>query len=250
MPLADEFSITVLGKESGSSRSFVNGIDVSANVEFPEPVRVGRFFQLSVTRFVRLDGEGLSLAEMIFFDRYLAEEERNEVTRHLAEKHGLALWDKAEAVRRLGATVAFAAAEGLLTTDTDQSVNTAEVTSIAWTVQEKLEEPLVHDPTDDPATIRCIRDGTRVRLFAPLAMTSSASGADVRVLVLRNNSEYLAEDEVSTGPMRKEESKTVYLEVELVLNAGDYFEVVTIQGGADGRVRLDPPQTWLAIEIP
>lgn len=247
VPLGGALNVIVLGRESGRLRSFINGVDVSSNGEFTKPIRVGRFFRLSLTRFVKLDGEGLSIAEMIFFDRYLTDEERDGVIRYLAEKYAVDLWETAEAVRRLGPDVALAAWAGLLSTDSEQNVNAPKPMKIAWTMPKKLEAPLVHDPAENPTRVHCSRDNTRVRVFVSLPMTTSVAGADVRVLVLKNNSEY-QDDEASTDPMPDAgDSETVEFETELVLNNGDFIEIVTMAEGEPGRVVLEPDQAVLGI---
>ena len=43
------------------------------------------------TQFVGIDGDGLKVTEMVFYDRYLSDFERDAVTRYLAQEYGIEL---------------------------------------------------------------------------------------------------------------------------------------------------------------
>ena len=75
----------VLGREAGLLREFVNGVDVSAGNEVEGSLRVGKFFHLSFSRYAQADGDSLAIAEMIFYNRYLNDDERAQLTRLLAD---------------------------------------------------------------------------------------------------------------------------------------------------------------------
>jgi len=233
--VAKEFSITVLGRESETLRAFINGADISSREVLGGVVRVGRFFGIRHTRFVTSDGHGLRFAEMIIYDRFLDDDERNAITSHLSEKYRIALRYEARA---------------LLATTSPQNVNApSEVRPVEWNDQRELRDPLEHDPEKSPTRLLCSRDGTRLRLSVSLRLTTAVAGADVRVFVLKNYEEYLPV-EVASGPMTGDGAPHgVELEVTLTLNEGEFIEIVTSGGGVEGEVVLVPGESILRAEV-
>ena len=215
--LDKEFSITVLGRESETLRAFINGADISSGQKLGGVVRVGRFFGNRQTRFVTSDGLGLRFAEMIFYDRFLDDDERNAVTIHLSEKYGIPLRYEARA---------------LLATRSPQNVNMLSVVRpIEWNDQREIRDPLGHDAEKSPSRLFCSRDGTRVRLSVSLRLTTAVAGADIRVFVLKNYEEYLP-GEVGSGPMTGDGAPhAVELELTLTLNDGEFIEITGDETG-------------------
>jgi len=230
-----EFSITVLGRESETLREFINGADISSEQKLGGVVRVGRFFETRQTRYVTSDGQGLRFAEMIFYDRFLDDNERNAITNHLSEKYRIALRYEARA---------------LLATASPQNVNVLSgVRPVEWKDRRELREPLGHDPEKSPTRLFSTRDGTRVRLAVSLRLTTAVVGADIRVFVLKNYEEYLP-GEVGSGPMTGDGTPhAVELEMTLTLNDGEFIEIVTSGGGAEGEVTLVPGESILTAEV-
>jgi hypothetical protein len=244
-PPATDYVIKVLGRRSGILHSFVNGDDYSSRREFRPQLGVGRFFRLSYSRAVRRDGKGLGIAEMIIFDRYLKDSERSAVTRHLAEWYGIELAKGAE-IRPPEEHLVRAR----LGTEKEQSVNVTEPTAISWEKQVELKSPLRHDAESDRSKLYSTEEGAYIRLYVSLTLRSSTPGAAVRVLLLRNEEEYL-DEEGTTGPMSGDptEETIVRLAANLTLAAGDYIEVVTLGEGEPGVVTLDPAGSELVAEL-
>jgi hypothetical protein len=241
---ARSWSLTVLGREAGRLREFVDGVDRSSGTEFGDTIRVGRFFQFSRTRFVRSDGEGLRIAEMLFFRRFLPEAERQQVTRYLAEKYGLAAeGTEAPPEPVFEAAPATVAEGGLaqLSTTVKLNVNEAMV-ALPWDRQDELDPPFEHDAEQQPTRLVCGRDETRVRLYVSLPLEAAVDGINVRVLFRVNGALFLR-GEGSSGPFGGPEGArraSARAEVVTTLNAGDYVEVVTLRAGAAGNVTIEP----------
>jgi hypothetical protein len=89
LTLGKGFTITVLTRDAGLLGCFIDGRDVSSGTRFSDIVRVGTLFKLEHSQHAQSDGEGLHVAELIVFNRPLAEAERNAVTRYLAEKFAI-----------------------------------------------------------------------------------------------------------------------------------------------------------------
>jgi hypothetical protein len=252
--LGTDFNVTVLGRDSGTFHSFINGRDVSSGVKFSEPIRIGRFFGISLTRFKNIDGDGLRIVEMIVYNRYLTDAERKSVTAYLSERYGIQpAIEVAGGVEAAPSPVApnEAAVRVALGSSSSRNLNDTTPLAIAWSTQRKVEAPFRHDPASDSTRLHCTRDNTRVRLFASLPVRTSADGANVRFLVLKNDAEYQPV-EGSTGPLNATEGQaatTVVLATTLVLNAGDYVEVVTVAQGAPGEVTLEPGKALLTAEV-
>lgn len=246
-PLGKDYAITVLARDGDSLRSFINGRDVSAGTSFSGPVRVGKFFHLSHTRASRSFGDGLSIAEMIFYDRYLPDADREIVTSGLASKYAVEV-AAAEAASE-GEAIAYFGNAALLGTRTDADVNRSGA-AVPWQSHDRLEFPFEHDP-DRPTRLVCVQDGTRVRLYASLPLTAATAGVSIRVAFRVNGSRVLRGVGKSGGfgghGGRAEASAQV--ETFTVLDAGDYVEVVTEKAGEDGRVTVDPGRAVFLAEV-
>lgn len=233
--LGDAFAISVLGREAGTLRAFINGADISSQEQLGGTVRIGRFFGIRITRYVTSDGSGLRIAEMIFYDRFLDDDERNALTSHLSEKYAIPLRYEARAL--------------LSSTSTENMNVPGEVRAVAWDEQRELRDPLRQDPEKEPTRVFSSQDGTRVRLSVRLELTSEAAGPEVRVFVLKNYEEYLPV-EARSGPLAGDGApKTVELDVTLTLDDGEYFEIVTSGGGTEGKVTLVPGASVLRAEV-
>ena len=152
--LGSDFSITMLGRDAGFLRSAVNGTDLSTMAYHDEPMRVGRFFRLSRSASSSSDGSGLRIAEMIFYGRFLGDQERESVTQYLSRKYGIELTgDPSSAPPRPPRESAVGAR---LSTRTTLNMNDPEALAIAWQVQEKLQLPF-HNVADAQAAVQAAR---------------------------------------------------------------------------------------------
>ena len=232
------FNITVLGRHSGQLHAFVNGENLSSGETFGEALQVGRLFRARLTRYVIPDGVGLRVAEMMFYDRFLGEDERDAITGYLSEKYAIGLTPAIGAI--LGTTV-------------PQEVNLPAPHRVEWQEQTELRAPMSHDAAEVENTeLRCTRDDTTVRLSVSLTLSSQAPGTKVRVAFLKNDEVYLSET-AETGRMTGGTAPyvaTVRLEATLTMNAGDFVEVVTVAAGEAGKVTLEPGAAELRAEIP
>jgi hypothetical protein len=238
------WSITVLGRNLGLLHEFVDGVDRSSGVEYSEALRVGRFFRFSLTRFAKADGEGLRVAEMLFYRRFLTDAERAEVTRYLAEKYGIAVEGAAAAPEGRAPEEpvgAVSSAVAQLSTTTKVNINEAMV-AIPWDRQDELDPPFAHDPEGNPTRLVCTRDDTRVRLSVSLPLTAPVDGINVRVMFRVNGALFLR-GEGRSGPFGGPDGAakaSARAEVIATLNAGDYVEVLTLRSGAAGTATIDP----------
>jgi hypothetical protein len=252
-PLELGFGITVLGRESGVLKGFVNGADVSSDVEFPESIRVGAFFRLRHTTFVESDGEGLRVAEMIFYDRYLTESERAAVTQYLSDEYGIAVADDAEIRRVVEHANEIPIDENAvlvrLATRTPIDVN-HEFGAIGWDAVDRVETPFRFDAAAANTELHCVKDGTRVHVTVTLPLQSEVADARIRMLLLRNGRDYHAEEAVNSRfeGSGADKQADLCLRTELTLDAGDFVEVVTSRSGAPGEVRIRPDGGLFVIE--
>lgn len=235
-PSSGAFAITVLGRDAGRLRSFINGADVSSNVEFDRRIRVGRFFRLSRSRAVKLDAEGLRVAEMIIFNRFLSEEERTGLTRCLSEEYAIPLADPVPGP-------VFAERPSLvLSTTVDRVLPGEEIAPIPWGVSHRVEQPFRHEVQTDAARIHCTRDGTWVRAELTLPLDPPEQASTLRILLLKNNEEYLPEEgrpDPAAGAIR--------LEAEFLLDAGDIIEVIAVGKDPAETVRLTSAEAELKL---
>ncbi len=243
MPLDSKFSITVLGKERSILRSFINGVDVSSGAVQAQKIRVGKFFDLTYSQFVSRDGAGLQIAEILFYDRFLTDVERDGVTQHLGEQFGLESESAGVASYRTVLESLYRSSDSKmirLGTAKSTNLNDAAGAGIRWDVQTRLDAPFSHDPEKDPSHLHCSADATRIRLYVSLPVRSTVPGVRLRALLLKNGKEYLPE-EAETGVFGGEgESGHAVIELgtTLFLNADDKIEVVAFADGADGEVTL------------
>lgn len=241
-----KFGITVLGREAGFLKAFINGADVSVGAEYPGVMVVGKFFHLDHSQYAKSDGDGLRIAEMIFYNRYLSGREREVVTRYLSDKYAIEVERHEEA-----ATVAAAASGAVvefqgvglaqLSTNSKADIN-GGMAVIEWDLQDVLDPPFQHDTAAANTRLVCSQDGMRVRLYVSLPLSSSVPGANIRVLFRMNGSAYMR-GEGRSGPFGgagSEGKRTVRAEVIASMNNGDYIEVVALREGAEGPVTMDP----------
>jgi hypothetical protein len=249
-PLVRDFGITVLGRESGRLMSFVNGTDVSAGNSSTESLRVGKLFDLYQTRAVHNSGDQLRIAALLFFDRYLNDEERNGLTAYLVGRYGLESVSDQETT---AAELTESARYGLLaqfSTTFDSNINDATVT-IPWDAVDELDVPFAHDRSSHPERLRCTRNDVRVRLYVSLPLVSSVVDAGIRLFFRINGERQLRGERRSTPfsgnpPILRSE---VGLEVITVLHEGDYVEVVAARDGVDGEVKILPGQAVFVAEV-
>ena len=243
------FHVSVLARESGALRSFVNGRDLSSDSGLDEPIRVGKFFQLQRTRFVGIDGDGLKLAEMVFYERYLSEVERDAVTRYLIEEYGIESREEPPEPH----TPPVPDPETVQTwLSTGSTVNLNQATvALEWDQSVKIDPPFRLAPESGKSQLYCTDRRARVRLFVRLPMTTAEAEARIRVLILKNGQEYHPVDRTSEpfeGPPGAL-TATVQFATTVTMKAGDYIEVVAVRDGADGQVTLIPGQAILTAEI-
>ncbi len=277
------YAVTVLGRDdSGKLHAFVNGADVSAGTRFVDPIRIAKFFDLRHSTHSRSDGNGLFIADLAIFDRYLTDEERADVTEHMTRHYGLAAQAAAGGELAAGEPAAGSApAAGevaaekpaprvpritaggpsavaqLRTTDQD-NLNVNPGLPIRWTIQDVVDEPFRHDPEGSSERLHCTRDGTRVRLYASLPLWSTTAGPTVQLMVLKNGKQYLPVESWSApfvpAASAQKPDETLYrsmvsIEVLTQLDAGDYVEVLTWKVAADGPVVLDARKAVLIAEV-
>jgi hypothetical protein len=246
------FSITVLGRYAGVMKAFINNNDVSTGGEHSSPVGVGKFFALSLTRFARSDGDGMSVAEILIYNRYLADQERDEVTRYLAEKYAIEAEQIDPAAEAAPELVAAALPAGLVQLSTTPKINVNEaLVAIPWDRQDELDPPFEHDIENQNTRLVCTRDDTRVRLYVSLPLSASVDGVNVRVLFRVNGALFLRGEGRSGlfGGTEGAAKGSVQAEVITTLSAGDYVEVVTLKAGAAGTVSVDPDEAVLIAEV-
>jgi len=249
-----DYSITVLGRKAGSLRAFVNGVDISSGVEVAAKIRVGRFFHLQHTLHVASDGEGLHIAEMIFYDRYLTDAEREEVTWYLAEQYGFDVGTDEADVRKVVThegeiAIDESAVLVRLGTGTDVNVND-ELVAIGWDVADQVDAPFRFDPEGASTELHCTRDGMRVRLTVSIPLSTNVAEARVRALLLKNAEHYHPEEATTDTFVDGSSGKHAVLRFQTVLDldAGDFVELIATRAGAPGHVRIVPGEAQLVVE--
>lgn len=249
-----EFGVTVLAREGGRLRAFVNEDDVSSAADIADVFRVGKLFQIVYSQFVDRDGLGLELAELLFYDRFLDRAERDSVTAYLIDRYGLRDRIRREETLkdRLGALHDDKGARltWLGTESADDLNRFDEVAAVSWTRRERVDPPFGHKPGELATRIECTRDATLVRVYLSLPLSAAHSGSNVRVLLLKNGATYL-EDGTVSGPFGGEgvgANATVELETTILMDAGDFVEVVAQGIGEPGEVRLLPERALFVAE--
>lgn len=251
----DDFEITVLGREAGRLRAFADGIEVSSGLRSATPLRVGKFFNVVYSQFVDRDADGLQVAEMLFYDRFLDRADRAGVTAYLVERYGLAGQLRREEPLAGRLTELREAEDGhvlwLSTEATPDLAPADDVAAVPWTVRERVDEPFSVKAAPLDTRITCTRSASLVRLYVSLGLSASRPGAKLRLLLLKNGAEYHDED-ASSGEFGGEGTSaegSVALEATLFLDEGEWIEVVTEGVGAPGEIRLDPARSLLAAEV-
>ncbi len=243
------FHVSVLARESGALRSFVNGRDLSSDSDLDGPIRVGKFFRLKHTQFVGIDGDGLKVAEMVFYDRYLTDVERDAVTRYLAQEYGIEL--QAEPPEPHTPPVPDPeTVQAWLGTSSTVNLN-QETVVLEWDRNVKIDLPFRHTLDAGKSELYCTKRRARVRLFVRLPMATAEPEARIRVLILKNGQLYHPVERLSEpfeGP-RDALTATVQFATTVTMKAGDYVEVVTSRDATDGKVTLVPGKAVWTAEI-
>jgi hypothetical protein len=249
-----EFDVTVLAREAGRLRAYVNGIEVSSGEHLAEPLRVGAFFQIVYSQHVDKDAQGLEIAEMLFYERFLSRKERESVTARLTSTYGLEerMSEEASLKSRLAEIRNAEGAELVwLGTESVTDLNRFDdVAAVPWTVRERVDAPFENRPGELSTRIGCKRDGTLIRIHLSLELEAANPGSSVRVLLLRNGADYLEDDAVSGafGGDGEAGRATVELETTVFLDAGDWVEVIGEGYGAEGEVRVVPGRALFVAE--
>ena len=245
-----DFKIALLGRELGSLRAAVDGLDVSSGGEIATPLRVGRLFEIRHTRFVTSDGESLLVAEMIFFDRYLTREEREGVMQYLADKYALPLYENpTEEPEEKTEEIDEAAVRVRASNRGDLSVND-ELVALPWDFIARNDEPFRFGSGQDNSRIYSMADGTRIRATVSLRLRSKVEAAKVRILFQINRESWVEQDAVN-DPFEGaggDKSADLHLQAEMMLDDGDFFEVITTREGAAGPVRVQAREALLIVE--
>ena len=247
------FTITVLGREAGTLHAFINGTDLSSGLAMDAVFRVGRLFQIEHTKFVSSDGESLRIGAMLFYDRYLDEQERQGVTRHLADKFGLAVTSaaskKTSEPSMDDVDVNDEAVQVRVSTRTAINVND-EIVAIPWDVPGRTVGGFHFDVDSGNTRLVCTEDGARVRMTVTLPLLTRVAQASLRLLILVNGETYHPTEALSpafAGP-REDKFALARLQTELSLDAGDFIEVILSRAGPAGEVRIPAAEAFLIVE--
>jgi hypothetical protein len=245
-----DFKIAMLGRELGSLRADADGLDVSSGREIATPLRVGRLFEIRHTRFVTSDGEGLLVAEMIFFDRYLKRAEREGVMQYLADKYALPLYESPTAEpEETAKEIDEAAVRVDASNRGDLSVNDGLV-ALPWDFIARSDEPFRFGSGEESSRIYSMVDGARIRVTVRLRLRSKVEGAELRLL-FQINRETWVEPDAFNDPFEgagADKSADLQLQAEMTLDDGDFFEVITTREGAEGPVRVQAREALLIVE--
>lgn len=249
--LENQFGITVLGRQSGGLKAFLNGVDLSTGNMTTATLRVGKFFDLSQTRAVRNSGDRLRIAEMVFFDRYLSNEERDGLVSNLAGRYGLDVAVRSQEAGHAPTEIARYGLLAQLSTTFTSNINGDDPMAIPWDLVDEMDLPFSHDPVNQPTRLVCTTNDTRIRLRASLPLISSVADTSIR-MIFRVNGGRRLRGEAQSRPFSGNPPflrSVVDSEVIAVLNEGDYIEVVAIREGAEGEVKLVPEQAILIAEV-
>jgi hypothetical protein len=244
------FTVTALGRQADVLTAYINGVNVSGDGLFGSEVRVGKMFYLAHSHFANADGDGLSIAEMLFYDRYLPVNEAYEVARYLGDKYAIEVVEPPPEPEPPADEPPPPPPSGTLRarlTSTDPANLNGKVVPLRWTGQETVQPPFRHEPGGDGTRLRCTADGTVADLRISISLTSPTAGVDVRVLVLKNGETYL-EGEASSGSFGGAERETVTVELaaSVTLDEGDHIEVILNREGGEGSVTLADDGATLA----
>jgi hypothetical protein len=189
---------------------------------------------------------------MIFYNRFLSDDERAQVTRYLAESYEIDLGGslpETEPVEYVEMVVAPASMAQLSTT-IKTNVNEAMV-AVPWDRQDELDPPFRHDAKTNNTRLVCDEDETRVRLHVSLPLSADVDDVNIRLLFRVNGALFLR-GEGRTGPFGGPGGAgkaSVTAEVLTTLNAGDYVEVVALRAGAAGTVSVAPDEAVFIAEV-
>ncbi len=243
------FRIMALGRQRGSLKAFVNGRNQSSGLSVATPLRVGRLFQIRHTTYVTSDGGGMTIAEMIFYDRHLEDAERNGITRYLSEKFDLPVSFTPPPEPEKKIEIDPAAVQLRASTRSDINVND-EIVAIPWSLPGRIDGPFHFDSDSGNTELHSRDDGARLRVTVTLPLRTQVADAKVRLLLLINRERYLAEEAVSEpfAGQGVDKASELRLQAELTLDNGDFFEVITTREGGRGPVRMPAGEALLIIE--
>jgi hypothetical protein len=251
---ARAYGITLFARQSDLLKTSQNGADISVGAEYSGVMVVGKFFHIDHNQYAKSDGDGLRIAEMLFYNRYLTDAERESVTRHLSDKYAIDIEqheEVTETVQQPGSAVTYQGASlAQLSTNSKANINEG-VAVVAWDIEDALDSPFEHGAGANSGRLTCTSDGTRVRLYVSLPVSTTIAGADIRVLFRVNGSAYMR-GEGRSGLFGRDgatDSRTVYSEVVTTLNASDYVEVVVLREGAEGEVTIGSSAAIFIAEV-
>jgi hypothetical protein len=249
---SESFRLVVLGRQGGRMRSFVDGADRSSMARCATPIRVGAFFELKRTQQVLSDGDGLQLAEMAFYDRFLEDDERRGVTARLAADYDLTL-EKSEggSVQERIESISSSTGIARLGSSAARDLSSVNGTFLSWDSEEKVFEPWRREPKDHPTRLFAMRDAANAHVYLSLAAEAEQPGVKLRVLLRKNGTDWIP-GEVEIGPFggAGEAARAVgTLEARTSLGAGDFLEVVVYRTGTtEGAVRSVPGEVVLLVD--
>jgi hypothetical protein len=250
-PIGTDFAIATLGRVSGKLRAFIDGGQLSSGLDMPAILRVARFFRIRSTEFERVSGQGLRVAEMILYDRYLEDNERANVTAYLAEKFGLRIHSPPAASSATSPEpLPIDDEQTLVRLSSRSDVNlNEEAVTIGWNVVGRMNRPFRFDPDTGDEALHCDQSG-KVRLTITISLRTETPDARLRLLILRNGQAYHPEETTSPpfAGQGRQKASVIEFQTEMTLDAGDFIEVVTHRDGAPGRVWLEPGTGFLALE--
>lgn len=248
-----DYGITVLGRKQGLLKSFIDGIEYSSDTTMDEPLRVGRLFYLRQSTYVTRGGEGLKIAELMFYDRFLEKSERGSLTDHLADKYGIAVEQTTLPRRILPPGMQFemnpSSAMAYLVSHSGAELNGGLV-ALEWQSEAAVASSLSFDAESAPSELHCERDATRVRLKVVVPIVSAQAGVELRGLFLRNGEEYHPEETRSSpfAPSDSGYSGELRLSTTMTLDAGEFVEFVVSRAAGEGSARIAPAGARLLIE--
>ena len=260
----DGYHLTLLGRQGSSLYSYVDGVDKGSGDKLDDMVGVSKFFELRHTQYSSSDGNGLWIAEMLFYDRWLDEGERSQLTAYLADRYDLG--DSVEGSDAViasgdsgggggsgggGAVYTTAATGSVMQLSSDQRIDVnGDGVAIPWTVQDLVEEPFVHDAEEAPTKLCSGADGVGVRLYASLPLFSATPGVNIE-LGFRLEDGTPLRGPGRSGPFGGEGGDalaSVQAETFFSLNAGECVEVVAEGKGAAGTVKLQSSMAVVLVE--
>ncbi|ANM30983.1 hypothetical protein ABI59_17485 [Acidobacteria bacterium Mor1] len=256
----DGYHLTLLGRRGSSLYSYVDGVDKGTGGKLDDMVGVSKFFELRHTQYSESDGNGLWIAEMLFYDRWLEESERSQLTAYLADRYGLG--DSVEGSDVVmaggsagdsggGAVYTTAATGGVMQLSSDQRIDVnGDGVAIPWNLQDLVEDPFVHDAEGAPTKLCSAADGVGVRLYASLPLFSSTPGVNIELGFRLEDGTPLRGPgrSGSFGGQGGDAYASVQAETFFSLNAGECVEVVAEGKGSPGTVKLQSSMAVVIVE--